>query len=238
MSYIISHFLTVGGRLYDKVVDMALHVTQVSVVGLDNNFSYIVHCDSTKEALLVDPSGDFARVAEQVQQLQVTVVGILITHTHRDHIDALTAALELFPAAVFVHETGVESIVAQAVQPLVDGNEIELGDSVITVLHTPGHSPDAVCYFFATTTGQPVLISGDTLFIDGCGRTNDQMVGALYDSLQLLKTLPSDTVVFPGHDYGPVPADTLANQLLTNRFLQATTLPDFCMERLGYTVDT
>jgi glyoxylase-like metal-dependent hydrolase (beta-lactamase superfamily II) len=129
-------------------------------------------------------------------------------------------------------------VLVDAAQLITGGIEIELGNQVITVLHTPGHSEDSVCFSFTAVDNQPVLISGDTLFIDGCGRTNDHMITDLYDSIQSLKQLPSETVVLPGHNYGPVPSDTLAHQLRSNRFLLPVTFAGFCAERLGYTVDT
>jgi glyoxylase-like metal-dependent hydrolase (beta-lactamase superfamily II) len=83
-----------------------------------------------------------------------------------------------------------------------------------------------------------MLISGDTLFVDGCGRTDDYMVRDLYVSLQLLKRLPPETMILPGHNYGSVTTDTLSSQLLSNRFLLPTTFAAFCRERLGYTMGT
>jgi glyoxylase-like metal-dependent hydrolase (beta-lactamase superfamily II) len=217
---------------------MALHIEQILVGGFDENFSYIIHCDDAHQALVVDPSGDFSLLQGHISRLQLEVVGILLTHTHRDHIDALAQAVEEFQAPVFVHEAGATTVPAGDVQIVSDGAEIELGEHLVQVLHTPGHSPDSICFWCPTAVKQPQLISGDTLFIDGCGRTNDDMVAQLYRSLQSLKRLPGETLVLPGHNYGPVAADTLSQQLQSNRFLVAETFPAFCVERLGYTIDT
>jgi len=217
---------------------MALRVEQILVGGFDQNFSYIVYCDVTKQTFVVDPSGAFELVLQVIADLQVEVVAILLTHTHQDHMDALAVAQEQFLVPVFVHEQGVAAVPAQSMEPLIDGNELELGQEKITVVHTPGHSPDAICLFFTSADNQPILIAGDTLFIDGCGRTNEAEVSALYNSIQFIKSLPPETLILPGHNYGPVAADTLSSQLLTNRFLQASSFADFCVERLGYTVNT
>lgn len=216
---------------------MALQVQQILVGGFDDNFSYIIYSDGTHEACIVDPSGNFDLVLKKVTELQMDVVGILITHTHHDHIDALASAVEQCKAPVFVHEAGVARVRFGTVQPVSHGTEIELDNQIITVLHTPGHSEDSVCFSFSSIGQQPVLISGDTLFIDGCGRTNDRMIADLYESIQLIKRLPAETLVLPGHNYGSVVADTLSNQLHSNRFLLPESFAAFCVERLGYTIE-
>lgn len=217
---------------------MALQIEQFLVGGFDKNFSYVLYCDVTKEACIIDPSGNFALIEQRIVELEVDVVAILLTHTHADHVDALGVAQARFLVPVFVHEKGVTAVSADMIQPVVDGNEIELGDDVIAVVHTPGHSEDSVGYVCTSATNQLWLIAGDTVFIDGCGRTDDAGVRDLYNSIQFIKELPPETLIWPGHNYGPVPVDTLANQLLTNRFLRATNFTDFCIERLGYTINT
>jgi len=217
---------------------MALQIAQTLVEGFDENISYLIYCDVSKEAIIIDPSGTFALVEEKITQLQLQVVAVLLTHTHADHVDALNTALGIFPVPVFVHEKGVSLITAEQIQPIVDGNEIELGEGIISLFYTPGHSEDSICALFASVGDQPILITGDTLFIDGCGRTTDGEAFDLYNSLQFIKSLPGETVIYPGHNYGPVVVDTLSSQLLTNRFLQAQTFSDFCLERLGYTINT
>jgi glyoxylase-like metal-dependent hydrolase (beta-lactamase superfamily II) len=217
---------------------MALQVEQIFVSGFDENFSYVVYSVDTQEAFIVDPSGNFELVLERIAALQLNVAGILLTHTHADHMDALNSAIKQFPVPIFVHDAGISVVGAEGVQSMIDADEIELGNDLITVVHTPGHSEDSVCFLFTIGDEQPVLISGDTLFIDGCGKTDDQMVFDLYNSIQFLKRLPPETVVLPGHNYGPVATDTLTNQLLTNRFLHPNNFDTFCIERLGYAVDT
>jgi glyoxylase-like metal-dependent hydrolase (beta-lactamase superfamily II) len=114
---------------------------------------------------------------------------------------------------------------------LNDGDQLELGALHFNVLHTPGHSPGGQCFLCENH-----LIAGDTLFIDGCGRCDltGSDVEAMYHSIHgKLMALPDDTIIYPGHNYGPTPTDTLGNQKRTNRFLRATGKDDFIRERMG-----
>jgi glyoxylase-like metal-dependent hydrolase (beta-lactamase superfamily II) len=216
---------------------MALSVTQVQVRGFDENLAYIVANPATAEALIVDPSGDFPKLHAEIDRQGLRVVGILLTHTHPDHQDALTAALEAYQVPVFVHERGVERVREGVVSPVRDGDVIELGGEPISVLFTPGHNPDSVCYSFAGLRGVPQLITGDTLFVHGCGRTTEEGVRELYESLQRLQALPPETVVYPGHDYGPTPTSTIGRECTENKYLLAEDFPTFAQRRLGYTVE-
>jgi hydroxyacylglutathione hydrolase len=114
---------------------------------------------------------------------------------------------------------------------LAVGATIPFSGHSIAVLHTPGHSPGGVCYRLGKQ-----LITGDTVFVDGCGRADlpHSDVEQLYMSLfETLWPLPDDTVIYPGHDYGPTPTDTWGNQKKTNRFLQSETREVFLRKRKG-----
>lgn len=137
---------------------------------------------------------------------------------------------------MYVHEAGVAAIAAPQVQALRDGDTITLGPASLTVWHTPGHSPDSVCFYVAaadSAEGAPLLISGDTLFVSKCGRTSEPFIMELYESLQRLKTLPAETVVYPGHDYGPTPTSTIGVECASNPYLTAPDLATFRERRLG-----
>lgn len=216
---------------------MALSVTQVRVGGFDENLAYIVANPATAEALIIDPSGDFSKLQAEIDRQGLSVVGVLLTHTHPDHQDALTTAVTTYPVSVRVHETGVERVRAGVASPVRDGDVIELGGEPISVLFTPGHNPDSVCYSFAGLNDVPQLITGDTLFVHGCGRTTKEGARELYDSLQRLKALPAETVVYPGHDYGPTPTSTIGRELTENKYLLAEDFSAFAQLRLGYTVE-
>ena len=108
---------------------------------------------------------------------------------------------------------------------------MELGELTFDVFHTPGHSPGGVCFKYGDD-----MIVGDTLFVDGCGRCDlpQSDVNAMYDSIHgVLMKLPDSTVIYPGHNYGPTPTDTIGNQKKTNRFMLAATREAFIKERMG-----
>lgn len=216
---------------------MALTIHQIPVGGFDKNFSYIIGETATKEAFIVDPSGDFLEVSAQIAAFGYIVQGILLTHTHQDHFDKLAVALVDHVVPIYVHTHGITEVQTFGeVRALEDGMLLPLGENKISVLHTPGHIDDAVCFFFEATEaedGIPKVITGDTLFVGGCGRTNELRVKDLYESLAELANLPDETVVFPGHDYGPTPTSTIGHEKQTNRFYQAQNFNDFKKERLG-----
>lgn len=216
---------------------MSLCVSQIAVDGFDKNLSYIIYDSATKEAAIVDPSGDIDRVFSAVSQADLTVTTILLTHTHFDHIERLHEALAEYPEAhIYVHELGYEKLEQPSSYPIHDCESIPLGQGEVAVLHTPGHIDDAVCFYIPegqAADGVPKLISGDTLFVEGCGKTTEASVERLYQSLQRIAALPPETVVYPGHDYGPQSTSTIAHEREHNRFLLASDSDAFTRERLG-----
>lgn len=214
---------------------MSIRVHQYAVGGYDANFSYLLADETSRTAYVVDPAGDLTKLQETVAAQALTITGHLITHSHFDHVDALERALATYPAPVHAHAAAADRLTTP-IEPLHDGDTLPLGRDAITVLHTPGHSPDAVCFFIAATAAAdavPHLISGDTLFVSKCGRTDRAHVEELYHSLQRLKQLPPETVIYPGHDYGDTPTATLAHELEHNPYLTAPDLTTFIQRRLG-----
>lgn len=216
---------------------MGLLVQQIAVGGYDNNFSYVVYDVTTKNAAIVDPCGDLEKVLQVVGEAGLDLVGVLLTHTHHDHFDKLDELLRQYALPVHVHKLGLQSVVAPS--PLYgvrDRETLVLGSSQVLVLHTPGHSEDSVCFVVeaaAAEDGVAKVITGDTLFVEGCGRTNKDGVQALYNSLIRLKALPANCEVYPGHDYGSVPVSTIAHEKEFNRYLRAADFETFKKLRLA-----
>ena len=199
-------------------------------LGPMNNIGYILKDIKTNDCAIVDPAWDAEVILNQIDALNGTVAMILLTHTHFDHVNALDALLDQRPCPIRVssHAPLIKDSPHDYL-PINDGDELWLGATKIIALETPGHSPCGVCYYV-----KPHLVVGDTLFINGCGRADldGSDPNALFDSLTKLQSLPDETLIYPGHDYGPQPTDHLKNQKMTNPFLSCDR-PTFLRKRMG-----
>jgi len=183
------------------------------------NFVYLIGDRETGDAVAVDPAYAPRELVEMLGADGMRLGGVLITHYHPDHVGGnlggwtIEGVRELLDhpdvhAKLHVQREeawGTKRVTGCSDGDLVEhapGDVLEVGDVRITLIHTPGHTPGSQCFL---VDGR--LVSGDTLFLDGCGRT-DLPGGdpeALYDSLQTLATVPDDTVLYPGHMYSPEP---------------------------------
>ncbi|MFP4475733.1 MAG: MBL fold metallo-hydrolase [Desulfatibacillaceae bacterium] len=196
--------------------------------------TYIVVCPKTGEAVVIDPAGDEAMLAETIRERGCTPRYILNTHGHLDHLAGNRDLAELLgvPCAMhradnefFQSEDGVRAAEKElglfAPDPadveLEDGQVIEVGTLRIEVVHTPGHTPGSVCYRVGDN-----LFTGDTLFVGAAGRT-DLTGGDLMTLVESVKTriatLPDHTVIWPGHDYGDTPTSTVGREKEENPFI-------------------
>ncbi len=206
----------------------ALEVVQLEV-GLLQNFCEVIGCPATGEAALVDPAFEVDRLLAAATKRGWTVTTILLTHTHDDHIAGLDEAAELTGATVRCHPVEVE--VARTLAPKVESIEdrafVTIGQGRVQALYTPGHMPGCVCWYLPETGA---LITGDVLFVGSCGGVQfpQSDPDAMYNSLQrVLGSLPEETRVYPGHDYGKTPTTTLAWEFVSNPALTAADLAAF-----------
>ena len=156
--------------------------------------SYIVRCLNTSDSVVVDAPGDAAKIIAQLKTTNPKY--ILMTHNHMDHTGALAELKSALNIPIGAHAADANRLPIPADMLLADGEIITFGNIRFTVMHTPGHTPGSLCYY---TEGH--LISGDTLFPDGPGKTGSPSdLKQIVESLQRkIFVLPDDTQVFPGH---------------------------------------
>jgi glyoxylase-like metal-dependent hydrolase (beta-lactamase superfamily II) len=187
-----------------------------------DNFSYIIADDATREAAVVDSSFNAGEITRVLKTENLTLKYVVNTHGHSDHTAGNTELLSIFNAKTVAHKLSrINADIA-----VDEGDIIRVGNVPIKVIHTPGHTPDSICLLVDNTK----LLTGDTLFVGECGRT-DLPGGnsrSLYDSLfnKLLK-LNDAVEVYPGHDYGPKLYSTIGEERRTNYVLQPRSLMEF-----------
>lgn len=179
--------------------------------GIAASLSYFFGCGSQGEAVAIDVvSGDEAWFVEQAAAANVRITHVIDTHIHADHLSGGRKLAQLAGARYCLHESN-RDLVKFSFEPLHDGMKIVLGNVVIGVLHTPGHTPDSVCLLVTDKrrTDTPwFVITGDTLFVGAVGRPDllgqeREMAGQLFDSLRgKLLTLADETEIYPGHQAG------------------------------------
>lgn len=202
----------------------ALEIVQLEV-GLLENFCEVIGCPATGQAALVDPAFEVDRLLAVAERKAWTVTTILLTHTHDDHIAGLDEAAEATGAVVRCHPVEVERAreLAPHVEAIDDEAWVELGAGRIQALYTPGHMPGCICWYLPDPGA---VITGDVLFVGSCGGVNypQSDPDAMVDSLQRrLGSLPEQTRIYPGHDYGASPTSTLAWEFAHNPALLADT---------------
>jgi len=204
------------------------------ILGGMGNFAYFIGCAETKEVAIVDPGWDADIIQKKADELGLKITTIILTHDHYDHVGALHDVLRLYggnlPIYISSQSQNNGLLEIDNTKTCEDRSFISVGNIKIESIHTPGHAKDSQCLLYKN-----VLITGDTLFIDGCGRTD--LLGGnpeeLYDSLyNIIMKLPDETLLFTGHGYGPMPVDTLGNQKKTNHFLTCKSLEEFLSERM------
>jgi glyoxylase-like metal-dependent hydrolase (beta-lactamase superfamily II) len=208
------------------------------------NFVYMLGDRETGEAVVVDPAYGVDELVELLGADGMRLTGVLVTHYHPDHvggsmmglsIEGIAQLLARDDVSAKVHVQAPEAFGVKRVTGCSDsdlvlhdsGDVVEVGDMRITLVHTPGHTPGSQCFHV-----DGMLVSGDTLFLDGCGRT-DLPGGdpeALYESLTTkLATIPDDTLLYPGHLYSPEPSAPLGEVRRRNYVFRPRTRDQWMM---------
>jgi len=186
------------------------------------NFVYAIGDRTTGECLLVDPAYAVGELLDAVEADGMRCTGVLATHYHPDHvggsmmgyaIEGVASLLERCDCPIHVQRAEAPWVqrttgVGDAQLALHDpGDVVRVGEIDVTLVHTPGHTPGSQCFH---VDGR--LVSGDTLFLEGCGRTDlpGSDPAQMYESLTTLARLPDDTIVFPGHRYSVPSSGTMS----------------------------
>ncbi len=202
--------------------DNGIYINQIEV-GLMQNFSYLVGCRKTSECILIDPAWEPDRLLKAVNQEGLSLSAILLTHTHFDHMEGIEGIFRLAgQKKIYVHRSEAKNLgqFKEDVIEIEDGTEIPVGNLTICCLHTPGHLPGCVCYLI-----NKHLFTGDTLFVNSVGRADfpESDTKDFNRSLNKLKGMDDDIVVYPGHDYGATPTSTIGEQKKNNPYLMIDT---------------
>jgi hydroxyacylglutathione hydrolase len=207
-------------------------IEQIQIPGFEV-FCYVLGDEQTGEGIVVDPGGPAAPILDRAETRGVTKIKMIVdTHSHVDHVSGNEDMQKATGASIAVHEAEADYLAnpnkamlamfnAKASPPakvlLKDGEKIFFGHQCVQVIHTPGHTPGGICLYWPG-----YVITGDTLFVGGVGRTD--LPGGSYEVLQAsirnrLFTLPDDTIVLPGHNYGPTPTSTIGREKTENMYL-------------------
>ncbi len=217
-----------------------LIVEQIQI-GPMQNFAYLIGDKATREVVVIDPAWDIEGLLNFVDERDYTLKGALVTHYHPDHcggsfghnvVEGVAALLERHSLPIYANEhevAGVQKVTGVSktdLKSVSSGDKLAVGDIEIEFLHTPGHTPGSQCFRVKHT-----LISGDTLFIDGCGRVD--LPGSnsedMFNSLRKLAELPDETILLPGHNYSAVAHATMGDTKRTNAYMRINNLESWKM---------
>ncbi len=190
--------------------------TVTTIKALGTNFTY-VHRYGERDAFVLDP-GSVSGVLETVEQHDLVLTAILVTHHHWDHV----AGAEDLRRKMHCELIGVDSTLLPRPDRIVaEGDVLTFGDVSVQVVATPGHTRNSVCYYVLGPSGTSgVAYTGDTLFVGGCGRLLECDAATMWRSLQKLVALPDDTLVYCGHDYALENYEFAVSMDPTNRRFQ------------------
>jgi len=212
-----------------------LILKQMELGPLDN-FLYFIGDAGTNEIAVIDPAWDVDYLCSQADKAGYKITDIFLTHGHPDHVNGLEEMLSRHDVPVYIskHEADFYMPAHKNIIEIDDGHKLKIGNIEFDCILAPGHTPGCQCF-----KHEDVLIAGDVIFIDGCGRCDlpGGDAGVMYDSLyEIIMKLPDSTIIYPGHNYGPTPFATLAEQKKTNPYLTCASKKEFLQQRMGITL--
>ncbi len=196
------------------------------------NFCYMLGDEETRSCAIIDPAFDPDKILNTVDDAGYTITHVINTHGHSDHTSGNAAIIEATGAQLCIHKNDAQQVTRlltrvlsrfmggkgspKASRILDDNDILTIGKTELKVLHTPGHTPGSICIY-----AKGHVFTGDTLFVQAVGRTDlpggssKQLLNSVHERIY---TLPEDTKVWPGHDYGPSPSSTVAAEKQNNPF--------------------
>ncbi len=187
-----------------------------------DNFSYIIADENTKEAAVVDSSYNANAIIDLLKNKKFNLKYVINTHGHSDHTAGNHELISVFAAKIVAYKSSKANFDVA----VVDGEVLTVGDVSVKIIYTPGHTADSMCLLVNNTK----LLTGDTLFVGECGRTDfpGGNSRSMYDSLfNKLSKLDDNIEIYPGHDYGITPSSTIGEEKKTNYTLQQRSVEDF-----------
>jgi len=219
-----------------------LYFKQIEI-GPMQNYVYLIGSTETRKVAVVDAAWEIDTILKIAAEDDLEVTHAFVTHTHPDHVGGAFAGADIpgiaelltrCKAKVVVHKAEADALKGLSSSDLIktdNGDKIDVGGIEIQLMHTPGHTPGSQCFL---VDGR--VVSGDTMFIDACGRVDfpggnaEQMY---YSLTQKLMALPDDTILFPGHNYAALKQATIGEQKKTNPYLRFGSLKQF-LAAMGY----
>ncbi|MBI1870151.1 MAG: MBL fold metallo-hydrolase [Chlamydiae bacterium] len=211
---------------------MILHQLEL---GPMQNFVYLIGCPETREAVVVDPGWEPDQIHQALEKKDLKLKGILATHYHFDHVNGIEGLLKKQDVPVYVNEHDAFALkkLDSNLKKVKGEDTLKVGNLKIRFLHTPGHTPGSQCFLV-----ENALVSGDTLFINYCGRC-DLPGGSpeeMFQSLSRLRLLNDEIILYPGHNYADQTTESLGKQKKDNPYLQCESLPLF-LRAMGHLLE-
>lgn len=200
-------------------------------LGPMQNLVYILADLEQGCATLVDPAWDVPFLLKKIKDLNCELTQIFLTHGHHDHVNGIPELLKhngAIPIYLSKHEAPYLTPDVPNIVPTYHEDWLTVGNFKVQCLHTPGHTPGGQCFYFGDT-----LLTGDTLFVNGCGRCDlpGGDANILYHSLNFLKTLPDELTIYPGHSYSKRKSAILGDQKTRNPYLAQLDIDTFFKRR-------
>jgi glyoxylase-like metal-dependent hydrolase (beta-lactamase superfamily II) len=202
-------------------------------LGTDKVFCYILACEATGRAVVIDPCGDENKILGIIEELHLEPLFIINTHCHPDHTCSNEVIKNATGASIIRHKAdelllqdpeAAEYFNRQGFSPsppadkvVKDGDRFEFGNYSLKIIHTPGHSPGSICVYVDNN-----LFTGDSLFVGAAGRVDvpggdfTTLMESLTDKIAVL---PDETIIWPGHDYGDTRTTTVGREKKENPYL-------------------